>query len=59
MIEWTQEQLDKSPRFEVVSGKALKDWVTAVMKTTGWNRAQSREFILERIRSIIQYLEAK
>lgn len=38
-------------RWELVVGKALKDWVTRVMRTTGKTRAEARYAILEKINS--------
>ena len=40
----------KSDRWEMVVGKALKDWVTAVMMERKITRAEAREFVLAEIR---------
>lgn len=36
-------------RWEEIAGKALKDWVTRVMKTTHKTRAEARYAILKKI----------
>lgn len=46
------ENRAKIDRWELVVGKALKDWVTRVMKNEGLTRAEAREVILERIREL-------
>lgn len=40
----------KSDRWEFVVGKALKDWVTAVMLEKRMTRADARELVLAEIR---------
>lgn len=42
----SQTERDRDIRWEHVSGKALKDWVTHVMQTHQMTRAEARQHVL-------------
>lgn len=46
----TDEQRSHMDRWERVSGKALKDWVTAIMKRMGTTRDEARGVVLRIIK---------
>ena len=43
------EERAKIDRWELVVGKALKDWATRIMENTGMTRAEARGVILRKI----------
>jgi hypothetical protein len=42
----SQEQRDETSRWELVVGKALKDWTTRMMQSEGVTRAEARQIVL-------------
>jgi hypothetical protein len=54
-----EEKNLRSTRWENVSGKALKDWATAIMHATGCNRKEARLVVLMQVRMITKELSAK